>query len=447
MQDIYEMLNIIDIDESEFEEIAASEIEKEKVKKNLKKSINKKKLTGKKGLTKNKKISAAAAILFICISSAIVVKPALASNIPIIGELFKKDLVRINDKYANYIDIIGKKKSCQGIDVTFESAVADNNKLFLNFIVKNNNKEIKDDYMEALLIPTSMKINGKSASTGAGASWECIDKNTIRVLKKINLSEDNIPNKMNIDISISELFGKSGDWGVRFLLDKSKQAEKTCEEKINTKLDINGVNVEISTVTISPLTVTIKGEGKFNTMDNDSAELEFIVLDDKGNGLCCGSEEVGDKWTLNFISNQDMKNVTIIPAYKTKKNSNKLPPLKLDVNNVKPIELINDKDRSVLIKDYFIDGDYLIIRYNQKYFGKESLRHPYDTSIYVMAEGSEAKEVDGNEIDRLPHKYDDLNGHIRIFNIGKARNLMVGTYDGLNTKILKDKKVTVNTKK
>ena len=43
MKDIYELLNDIDIDEKELEEIEASEIEKEKVKRNVKQSIRTKK--------------------------------------------------------------------------------------------------------------------------------------------------------------------------------------------------------------------------------------------------------------------------------------------------------------------------------------------------------------------------------------------------------------------
>lgn len=39
MKDIYELLNDIDIDEKELEEIEASEIEKKKVKRNVKQSI------------------------------------------------------------------------------------------------------------------------------------------------------------------------------------------------------------------------------------------------------------------------------------------------------------------------------------------------------------------------------------------------------------------------
>ncbi|KAJ50091.1 hypothetical protein BD780_004198 [Clostridium tetanomorphum] len=450
MKDIYEVLNDIDIDENEFEEIFVDDIEKERVKKNLRKSIGKKRLM-------NKKKICAAAITFVVMSSAIIAKPALAINIPIIGELFKKNLVSVNKNYVNYIETIGKTKSYKGIDVTFESAAADKNTLFLSFIVKNNNKEIKNDYMNVLLIPTSMKINGENINAAASASWEIIDKNTIKVLKKIDLSSDNIKDKMNVDIDISELLGISGDWGVQFFMDKSKQTERTYEKELNVDININGVKGKVSNVIVTPLTVKIEGEGHFNDMCDDNVpELDFIVLDDKGKGLRWDGGMSGDtstkgkiKWSTSFISNGNMNSITIIPKYRMPNNDIRkiLSPVKLDVNNVKPIELINDKDRSINIKNYFIDGDYLVVKYNQKYFGKDSLTCPFDIPIYVMGKGNKIEEIsDYKKIDTIYNKYHNSNDNMSVFKVGKERDLMVGTYDGANVKILKDKAITIKLK-
>jgi len=448
MKDIYEMLNDIDTNEKEFESASVNEIERIRIKINLKKAI------GHKKMMIRKKVSIAAAITFICIASLIAVKPTLATNIPIINQLFKKDLINVNKQYADYMDTIGITKSCKGIDVTFESAVADDNIIFLNYIVKNNNKEIIDNSNDAFLKPTSLKVNGKVLNTSAGASSEFIDNNTIRIIKKIDWSKYKVPNKINVDITISQLFGKSGNWGVRFFLDKSKQAEKTIEKKVNLKLDINGVKGKIETVTISPLSLMIKGTG-FEKLYND-VDLEFIVLDDKGKILHWGGsgrEKQGIfdsyKWNSAFTSNEAMKSVTIIPIYKKleDKSIKKLSAVNLDINNNKPIELTIDKYKSVNIKDYFVDGEYLIVRYNQKYFGKDSFVRVLDIPIYVTADGKEVKVAADTKADKLYSKYSDLNENVRAFKVGTATKLMVGTYDGLDVKILKDKSFTVTTKK
>lgn len=453
MKDIYEMINDIEIDESEFQEFQVSEIEKGRTKKNLRKSLKNEELKHKKRLNK-KKIAVVAAITIFCATTAVAIKPAIAANIPIIGELFKKNLVSVNKQYADYIDMIGKTKSCEGIDVTFESAAADDNMLMLNFIVKNNNKEIKDKYTDALLIPTDMKVNGKDVSTGAGASWEFIDNNTIRVLKKINWANDKLPNKMNIDINISELFGKSGDWSVKFYIDKSKQADKTVEKKVRTKFELNGEKGEISSVNISPLTVRINGEGEFSDYATGKG-LDFIVLDQNGNGLLWNGSQGSKngafstyKWSHTFISNSDMKGITIIPVEKTgNENRGKLPAVKLNMNDIKPFQLSIDEDRSISIKDYFIDEDYLIIKYNEKYFGKDSLRQSADLSIYVTVDDKEDKSDDTEKRAELYGKYNDSKHRMELIKVGASRDIKVGTYDGSNVKLLKDKSITVDINK
>lgn len=453
MKDIYEMVNDIEVDESEFEEFEVSEIEKERTKKNLRKSLKNEELKGKKRLNK-KKIAVVAAITIFCATTAIAIKPAIAANIPIIGELFKKNLVSVNKQYADYIDMIGKTKSCEGIDVTFESAAADDNMLMLNFVVKNNNNSIKENYTDALLIPTDMKVNGMDVSTGAGASWEFIDNNTIRVLKKIDWANDKLPNKMNIDIIISDLFGKSGDWGVKFNLDKSKQSEKTVEKKVGTEFELNGEKGEITSVKVSPLTVRINGEGEF--YDHDSGNgLDFIVLDQNGKGLLwngsCGRKNGAFstyKWDQTFISNSDMKEVTIIPVKKTGINKGgKLPAVNLNMNDITTFDLPIDEDRSINIKDYFIDGEYLIIKYNERYFGKDSLRQSNHLSIYVTVDDKEEESDDTEKREELYDKYNDSKYRLKLIKVGASRNIKIGTYDCSNVKLLKDKSITVDINK
>lgn len=190
--------------------------------------------------------------------------------------------------------------------------------------------------------------------------------------------------------------------------------------------------------------------------DDNVPELDFIVLDDKGKGLRWDGGMSGDtstkgkiKWSTSFISNGNMNSITIIPKYRMPNNDIRkiLSPVKLDVNNVKPIELINDKDRSINIKNYFIDGDYLVVKYNQKYFGKDSLTCPFDIPIYVMGKGNKIEEIsDYKKIDTIYNKYHNSNDNMSVFKVGKERDLMVGTYDGANVKILKDKAITIKLK-
>lgn len=449
MSDIYEMFNEINIDDCELYEMPAIQEEKNRIKQNVRRSLARSKSSVKK------KVAIAATVSLILFSATISIKPALASGIPIIGDLIKNNLISLNSDYVNYIDVIGKTKSSQGIDVTFENAIADDNKLFLSFTVRNNNAEIKDNYTDAVLIPTSMKVNGKHVSTGAGASWEFIDNNTIKVLKKIDWSNDKKKNMMNIDIDISEMFGKKGDWGVKFALDKSKQVEKTAVKTINKNFEAEDRKGTILTVTYSPLTVVVKGTTEIYGHSSD--ELTYcLVLDDKGQGLrwdgSSSSQERSSeipKWSSSFISNPGTKSITIIPAYSTKHQDKKekLPPVKLDLKSKKTLLLQVDEDRSVIIKDYFVEDGYLVVKYANEYFGKESYRQLCDSRIYITADGSELTWPNEDKAKLLQQKYDTENQYVGIFKVGNSQNIMVGTYDGSSMKLLKDYSTTINIEK
>ncbi|NMM64953.1 DUF4179 domain-containing protein [Clostridium sp. P21] len=446
MKDIYEILNDVDIDEKEFEEACVSKEDKDRIKLNLRKTITKKKLSCKK------KAVIAATLTFIICSSVISVNPALANEIPVIGDLLNKNLISVNKHYKDYIDVIGKTKSDKGIDITFENAIADDNELFLSFTLKNNNEEIKNNYSNALMIPTSLKVNGEKLDINFGPSWEVIDNNTIRVLQKIRWSQYEKKDKMNIDIGIDELYGKKGNWGVSFSVDKSKLVQKTVQYKVNKKIDINGIEGKIDTVKVSPLTVSINGTGDINKTAEKGQFVDFIALDDKGCGLLwngSGNEGSGNSstWSTGFINTENSSNLTIIPVYRGKQEENKLSAVKLNVTTAaKPLVLNINADRSIRVKDYFIEGDYLVIKYAQQYNGKEALSNVLDTPIYLTVDGTEMKEAVDDAAKSIRNKYDNNTQPVSVYKIGKSRDIMLGTYDGFNLTIMKDKSITVKTK-
>ncbi len=447
MKDIYEMFNNIDINENEFEELSISETEKENFRNNIVKSISKKRIPVKK------KIAAAAVFAIICASSATVlsINPALAANIPVLNDLFHKELVNTNKQYSDYEVPIGKTSSCNGIDVTFESAVADNTMLFLNYTVKNYNEKISNASSDFYFTNLQMKINGEGVYAGGSASCESIDDNTVHVVKKIPWSKDMTAiNKMNIELNVSELYGRQGTWGANFFLDKSTQVSKTHEAKINTPIEVAGVKGQITSATISPLTVQIKGSGDFNK-DKDPF-FAFIILDDKGNVLDLENGGGDAKsWESNFISNNNMKSITIIPTYSTRNanDTGKLPAVKLDINKVHPILLKNNEDSCLNVTNYFMDGDYLIVKFHSQYFGKGNSGNSwFSLPLYVTADGKAVEgKGDDEKANLLWQKYYNHNENVQIFKIGSCKDIMIGTYDGSNVKIMKDKSTTIKLNK
>ncbi|MDD1371164.1 DUF4179 domain-containing protein, partial [Bacillus sp. MHSD17] len=85
MKDIYELLNDIDIDEKELEEIETSEIEKEKVKRNVKQSIR----TKKKMKSWKKGVAAASILVGLSVATLGIGFPTYAGGLPIVGDIFR----------------------------------------------------------------------------------------------------------------------------------------------------------------------------------------------------------------------------------------------------------------------------------------------------------------------------------------------------------------------
>lgn len=469
MKDIYELLNEINIDVTEIQEMEVSEIERKRGKKKLMNSIKNKRRA-------SKKIAIAASLVVIMgISSIVITKPAWAMNIPIIGDLIQNNLINNNSNYKDYIQAVGTTKSEQGIDITFESAVADRNVLNLSFVVKNNNESIVNNYTDAMLIPTSLKVNGKSASTGAGASFEMIDENTIRVLKNISWDYGKLPNRLNIDIEISEMFGKKGNWDVSFALDSKEIDENTYVEKLDKVINANGFEYDMEEIIITPLTTSIEYSSEYKDDKNEVTYLDFIMFDDQGmeikwtGGHGSGSRPKSFNFSSNFISNPNTKVVNIIPWYRDevlRDKEEKLPPTKVNIEDFSPINLKINEDTSIDINNCIIDGEFLIIDCSYRYFDR-IMNRVYFSDIYVNVDGKDSSEIESQLAKRdmwgsytdeekkkemkkesdMYEKYSSTNGNrILVIEIGDAKDIEIGCYDGSSAIILKDEAFTVTKK-
>lgn len=450
MKDIYELLNEIEIDESEFEEIETDELEKERIKKNINKNIKKKRRNYKKY------IASAALIGAISIGSLITVKPAFAYNIPIIGEIIQK-YIDNNENYAEYLSVIGTTKEKDGIEITFEEAAVDDNIMLLSFVVKNNNEKFnKNDFgsfTDAMLIPTYLNINGKSCNIGASGDFEFIDNNTLKVVKIIDISDEKLSKKMNVNIKIDELLGKKVNFDINFKLDKSRIIKNTYKKDIDKEFKISNYDVSVKNSVVSPLTTLVTGKIKdMGTID--SGAIQYIAIDNnnkvlKDNGTSIERSGFKSDYTFknSFISNENMEKITFIPIYFNYENNikeTKIKSVNLDLNKNMNI---NTKDNlSLGIKKPIIDGEYLIINYDMFYKGLKSMILPnFDISLENNDLEIKSLESKNNKaIEELLKKYRDGSSNIRIFKVGNKRDFKINVYDNNNYEILEDNRFTVN---
>lgn len=452
MKDIYELFNDIDIDIENIDEIYVDDLKKKRIKDNLKKEVRRK---------NNKKKIAVAGICACLVLSTIAVSGnyVIAKNIPILGDFIQNNLVSINQEFENYIEVVGVSKSCEGIDITFENAVADDNNLFLSFLVKNNNEEITNrNIHEALVIPTNLKVNGKDMLTGTGGIFEQIDSNTIRVLKNIDWNNgEYIPNNMNISIDIDKIFDKSGDWGVDFYLDKSQQDKNTVTEKINKKIKIDDRTINIKEAIITPLSVRISSEE--NKMEEHDRGLNFIAFDEYNNELrflggSISKNGILSKYNLDsrFYSTGDMSKVNILPVYLTCKETEYLETVKLDLNNTKEIEFKINDDVSVILRDYYVENGVLVVLKDVFIDGKfvEDSGNLFGASIYIKDKNGEIRKntegISKEVTDKIYSKYNN-KGSLGIFKVDDLNSIEIGLSLNEEAKVLKDEAFTIDLNK
>ena len=137
MKDIYELLNDVDIDESEIDTMDVSEFEKEKVKKHLRKLLKKNKGWKKKGL-----IAAALCCAVIGSIGAVGIKnPAYAAEIPIVGDIFRfldNGRTGVYDKYKENANEINVTKESNGVAITIKDAIFDGKTITYTYEIKSD---------------------------------------------------------------------------------------------------------------------------------------------------------------------------------------------------------------------------------------------------------------------------------------------------------------------
>ncbi|WP_234122441.1 DUF4179 domain-containing protein [Clostridium hydrogenum] len=434
MKDIYELLNETKIDFSGVTELEVSEVERKRGKRKLMETIRKK--------NKNKKLVGAAAAALIVVTSVTVVNPVWAKDIPVLGDLFNQQLVSTNSKYAYYTKIIGKTKSQKGIDVTFENAAVDSNMLSLSFTIKNNNAAIKNP--ETLFIPLTLKLNGKYISTGGSFYTKVINQNTVKYLMDIDLDDKNLPENLNLDVGIKNIFDKQGDWGTKFSMDTKDIKRDTHVEKVKDKFNIAGEDFMLDEVIVSPLTTNIKYHAE---SDNDKM-VDFLVLDQDGNevkftgGTSKGGKNNENLFSMNFINNKNISKLKLIPRYFEGIKGIKVGSKEVNLDKFSQFELRLNDSAAIDIENLKVDGEYLIVKYNNKYKGK-TIVSPNGGDIGVKVNGTLLKEENESI---LTEKYKSEDANIRVYKIGSAKTVEIEAYDTMLKELHEDEAITVVNK-
>lgn len=281
MKDIYELLNDIDIDEKEFEEIEASEIEKEKVKCNLKQSIR----TKKKMKSWKKGVAAASILVGLSVATLGIGFPTYAGGLPIVGDIFRfldNGRTGLYENYKEFSTELNMTRESNGVKVTINDAVFDGRTITITYSIESE-KDLGEKPFP-FGSPQVMGFNGGGGSsdvtkvgegkyvgmtTMSGHGSERLDvANVWWDIEAINVYEE----KKTI----------KGNWNFALTV-KGMDSKEIKLQGISEK---EGIKVNIDKMEVTPMSFIVfynQEESKALRSIWDSADVELEIKDDLGN--------------------------------------------------------------------------------------------------------------------------------------------------------------------
>lgn len=264
MKDIYELLNNINIDESEFVEMNVNDIEKTKVKKILKKSAR------KNSYINGLKV-ASVAILSVGLLGTTSLGQKTFANI---NEFFYdiSTQLGINKGLDDYKKVVGESITKDGVTVSLNEVVVDKDQLIVTQTIKSKDK-IEYGYASP---NTKIFINGKEIKSDAGGSAQPIDDNTVELFMYYKL-DTKLTGDIDVRMEISSIGfmngekeeTKQGPWMFEFKTN-AKIVKDTKEVKLDESFKLeNGQTIKLEKYTSNDLAKEIKFSKDFNGNDYD----------------------------------------------------------------------------------------------------------------------------------------------------------------------------------
>ncbi|WP_242220516.1 DUF4179 domain-containing protein [Bacillus cereus group sp. BfR-BA-01380] len=281
MKNIYELLNDVDIDETEFKEMEVSELEKEKVKRALKQSIHNK----KKAKSWKMKIVAATVIVGLLATTFGLAFPTYAGSLPIMGDIFRfldNGRTGLYDRYKEFSTEMNMTKESNGIKVTINDAIFDGKTTTLTYSIESEQDlGDKPDVFDNLDL---MDANGMTGSSQISKVAEKKYVGLVTATHQDPKKKDSIKVSWNVEgIKIPNQKKEiTGDWNFAFTL----KAIDNNEKSISGSTEKDGVKVNMEKLTITPMSFIVyynQEVSKEVRKTWDDVDVELEVKDDLGN--------------------------------------------------------------------------------------------------------------------------------------------------------------------
>ncbi|QBP91968.1 DUF4179 domain-containing protein [Bacillus mycoides] len=281
MKDIYELLNDIDIDEKELEEIEASEIEKEKIKRNVKQSIRMK----KKMKSWKKGVAAASILVGLSVATLGIGFPTYAGGLPIVGDIFRfldNGRTGVHENYKEFSTELNMTKESNGVKVTINDAVFDGRTITITYSIESE-KDLGEKPFP-FGSPQVMGFNGGGGSSDVTKVGEgkYVGMTTMSGHGSERLDVANVWWDIEAINMYEEKKSIKGNWNFALTV-KGMDSKEIKLQGISEK---EGIKVNIDKMEVTPMSFIVfynQEESKALRSIWDSADVELEIKDDLGN--------------------------------------------------------------------------------------------------------------------------------------------------------------------
>lgn len=345
MKDIYELLNDIDIDEKELEEIEASEIEKEKVKRNVKQSIRTKKKMGnwKKG------VAAASILVGLSVATLGIGFPTYAGGLPIVGDIFRfldNGRTGLYENYKEFSTELNMTRESNGVKVTINDAVFDGRTITITYSIESD-KDLGEK-PNIFGYPQVMGFNGGGGSSQVTKVGEkkYVGMTTMSGNSSKRLDVANVWWDIEAINMYEEKKSIKGNWNFALTL----KAMDSKEIKVNRVSENELIKVNIDKMEVTPMSFIVfynQEESKALRSIWDSADVELEIKDDLGNkyagegngGTSTVAEPHKSSWSSTFQKlNENATKLIVTPRVQLRVHT---------PENHGGVEYVNGKEKKI----------------------------------------------------------------------------------------------------
>ncbi|GAA0076693.1 DUF4179 domain-containing protein [Clostridium sp. CTA-5] len=296
--DIYTMLNEININMDDYKKEDFNDIEKKKIKANLKKSILKKKFPKK---------NAIAAVAIVALTIGIFGNNIGVSALSKVGYMINNDIgsfLGIEKNLDDYKTVINKSITDKGITVQLNEVILDGNEMTVSYNVTYDKKL---DECESWHGFNQIYVNGKALNTGSGGSARNIDEYTTQSVITYNLENCDLNGDLNIKIESSSVMlndnKQKGNWTFEFKTSGDQLRVDTKKIILNKKFTLeNGQEYTLEKYTDNSL-----GQKIYASISNFQKKSSYAVMlkgyDDLGNKVEFYASHSNQKNALFKIEN------------------------------------------------------------------------------------------------------------------------------------------------